>query len=286
LGGAIANGWEFNTLKWDWNSGKTYLGMAIGVAVSCLFLASISSGGLVAGAGATDADALNSATNVKANEFYENNKASMNKQMLRDSNSPEYRADVMSNFPSYNNLGTPEIIVGPLQYYGWTSDNITIEELEATIGGKPQTGQVETRFGFCGQCHNPNSNMYYHPDLVQARIDGLIINIGINMAVGGIVSAELTLAELANSGSIMRSLGAASRAEMLASKLKLNINSPVARQVLNSLDEPVESFITTYRKASIRSVFPGEYLNMTVEEALRSGNTTVRKLLIDGRFVK
>ena len=91
---------------------------------------------------------------------------------------------------------------------------------------------------------------------------------------------------IANSGPIVRSLGAASKAEMLAVKLKLNINSPVARQVLNSLDQSVESFITTYRKASIRSVFPEEYLGKTVEEALRSGNTTVRKLLTDGRFVK
>jgi hypothetical protein len=101
-------------------------------------------------------------------------------------------------------------------------------------------------------------------------------------AVGEIVAET----GLANSGPIMRSLGAASKAEMLAKKLNLNINSPVARQVLNSLDQTVESFINTYRKGSIKSVFPGEYLNMTVEDALRSGNTTVRKLLTDGRFVK
>lgn len=89
-----------------------------------------------------------------------------------------------------------------------------------------------------------------------------------------------------NSGPIMKSLGAASRAEMLAKKLKMNINSPTTRQVLNSLDESVESFISTYRRSSIRSEIPGQFLNQTVEEALKSGNTTIRKLLTDGRFVK
>ncbi len=91
---------------------------------------------------------------------------------------------------------------------------------------------------------------------------------------------------LPRSGPILKSVGAASRAEMLARKLKLNINSPTTRQVLNSLDDTVDSFISQFRKPSIRSELPGEFLNGTVEEALRSGNTTVRKLLIDSRFVK
>jgi len=85
---------------------------------------------------------------------------------------------------------------------------------------------------------------------------------------------------------IIRSAGAASRAEMLAKKLKLNINNPITRQVLNSLDDTVEPFITQFRKSSIRSELPGEFLNQTVEQALRSVNTTVRKLLIDSIFVK
>lgn len=84
----------------------------------------------------------------------------------------------------------------------------------------------------------------------------------------------------------MKCLGAASRAEMLAKKLKMNINSPTTRQVLNSLDESVESFISTYRKSSIRFEIPGEFVNQTVGEALKSDNTTIRKLLTDGRFVK
>jgi len=89
-----------------------------------------------------------------------------------------------------------------------------------------------------------------------------------------------------NSGPIMKGLGAASRAEMLAKKLKLNINSETTRQLLNNLDETVESFIAAFRKASIKSELPGEFLNKTVEEALKAGNTTVRKLLTDNRFVK
>lgn len=84
----------------------------------------------------------------------------------------------------------------------------------------------------------------------------------------------------------MRSLGAASKAEMLAKKFKMNINSPTTRQVLSSLDETVESFISTYRKSSIRSEVPGQFMNQTVGEALNSGNTTIRKLLTDGRFIK
>jgi RHS repeat-associated protein len=91
---------------------------------------------------------------------------------------------------------------------------------------------------------------------------------------------------LPNSGPIMHGLGAASRAEMLAIKLKMNINSATTRQVLNSLDETVESFISKYRKSSITNEMPGQFMKQTVEEALKSGNTTVRKLLTDGRFVK
>lgn len=30
----------------------------------------------------------------------------------------------------------------------------------------------------------------------------------------------------------------------------------------------------------------GEFINQTVEEALKNGNSTIRKLLTDGRFIK
>lgn len=84
----------------------------------------------------------------------------------------------------------------------------------------------------------------------------------------------------------MRSLGAASKAEMLAKKFKMNLNSPTTRQVLNSLDESVESFISIHRKSSIRSEIPGEFLNQSAGQALKSGNTTIRKLLTELRFAK
>jgi LysM repeat protein len=89
---------------------------------------------------------------------------------------------------------------------------------------------------------------------------------------------------------IISSVGAASRAERLAMKLKMNMDSPTTRQVLNSLDDKVETFIANFRKASIYSEFPGgqggSFSQMTIEEALRTGNTTVKKLLIDLRFRK
>ena len=72
----------------------------------------------------------------------------------------------------------------------------------------------------------------------------------------------------------------------LAKKYKLNINSPITQQIIDSLDKSVDSFISTYRKSSIRAEVPGEFINQTVEEALKNGNSTIRKLLTDGRFIK
>jgi hypothetical protein len=90
---------------------------------------------------------------------------------------------------------------------------------------------------------------------------------------------------LPRSGPIPRSLGAMSRAEQLARKLKLNINSPTTRRMLNSLDDKVSTFIGKFRKGSIQQKLPSEVLDMTVEEALKH-STTARKLLTDGRFAK
>ena len=110
----------------------------------------------------------------------------------------------------------------------------------------------------------------------------------LSMAVESGSGAGKNFHRFANNGvsSIFNSLGAASRADMFARKFNMNLNSPTVRQVLNNLDETVSSFISKNRKSSIRRVFPGEYLNMTVEEALNSGNRTVKKLLIDNRFAK
>lgn len=76
-----------------------------------------------------------------------------------------------------------------------------------------------------------------------------------------------------------------SRAEMLARKLKMNIDSPTTRQVLNSLDDSVRTFVAQFRKGSINRELPGEVMDLTVEQALQH-STKVRKLLTDGRFVK
>lgn len=72
----------------------------------------------------------------------------------------------------------------------------------------------------------------------------------------------------------------------LAKKYKLNINSPITQQIIDSLDKSVDSFISTYRESSIRAEVPSEFINQTVEEALKNGNSTIRKLLTDGRFIK
>ena len=88
------------------------------------------------------------------------------------------------------------------------------------------------------------------------------------------------------SGPILQTVGAASRSEMMARRLNIKLNNPAARQVLNSLDDTVESFISRFRKASIRSKIPGQFFNMTLEDALNSGNRTVKKLLTDKRFAK
>ncbi|WP_155990222.1 RHS repeat domain-containing protein [Terrimonas ferruginea] len=126
------------------------------------------------------------------------------------------------------------------------------------------------------------------------KIDPSAINVEDLLLVGLVVkqgakmfaSAMSRKVSMPNSGPIMIAVGAASRAEMIARKFKMNLNSAPTRQVLNSLDETVDSFISKYRKASIRSEMPGEFLNLTVQEALEKGRSTVRKLLIDNRFIK
>jgi hypothetical protein len=72
----------------------------------------------------------------------------------------------------------------------------------------------------------------------------------------------------------------------LAKKLNLNINSPTTKQLLENIKLSCSDFISRFRSPKIRGEFPGEFLNKTVEEALKSANTTVRKLLTDSRFVK
>ena len=76
-----------------------------------------------------------------------------------------------------------------------------------------------------------------------------------------------------------------SRAAALARKLKLNINSPTTKQVLNSLDDTVSTFVGQFRQGRILKELPTDVLGMTVEDALLH-STKVRKLLLDARLVK
>jgi hypothetical protein len=90
---------------------------------------------------------------------------------------------------------------------------------------------------------------------------------------------------LPRSGPIARSVGAMSRSEALARKLGLNIKSATTRQVLNSLDMRVVDFVGRFRAGSIKGRLPSEVMGMSVEQALQH-SSTVRKLLIDTRFIK
>ena len=122
-----------------------------------------------------------------------------------------------------------------------------------------------------------------------------VIDLPVGIAVGALTKAAVSAisgrfttaptSALANSGPIPQSLGAASRAEGLARKLNLNINSPTTRQVLNSLDTDVSSFVSQYRKGSIWRELPGEVADMTVAEAIQH-SSTARKLLTSNRFAK
>jgi RHS repeat-associated protein len=55
------------------------------------------------------------------------------------------------------------------------------------VGGAGGSWNSKNRYpdiGFCGQCHNPRSYLYYHPDLVQARQDAFYYSLGVNIGVG------------------------------------------------------------------------------------------------------
>jgi hypothetical protein len=129
---------------------------------------------------------------------------------------------------------------------------------------------------------NPCSG-WYTAGGITGEVVVAIATSGIGAEAGGI--AKGVSRALPRSGPIPRSLGAMSRAGDLARKLRLNASSPTTRQLLNSLDDTVRSFVGKFRQASINRRLPGEVLDLTVEEALQH-SSTVRKLLTDGRFVK
>lgn len=107
----------------------------------------------------------------------------------------------------------------------------------------------------------------------------------------GKAAAKGTAETLEAGGRLMpRSLGAASRTEMFARRFSLNPNSLPSRQILDNLDTKVVDFIGKFRKGSVKSEVPGEFLDKTLEEAFKEADSELRKklrkLLIDGRFAK
>ena len=77
-----------------------------------------------------------------------------------------------------------------------------------------------------------------------------------------------------------------------ARKFNLDKDNPTDRKVLDNLDTSVEEFIAKDRKGSIRSEFPGEFLDVSLRKVLeeaKNGNRAARtayKLLIEKRFLK
>jgi hypothetical protein len=48
----------------------------------------------------------------------------------------------------------------------------------------------------------------------------------------------------------------------------------------------VADFVGQFREGRVLRQLPGEFLDQTVEQALRSGDATVRKLLVSGEYEK
>jgi len=65
-----------------------------------------------------------------------------------------------------------------------------------------------------------------------------------------------------------------------ARRIKIDSNNPA----VSNRGMTVQDFIGKFRNGEVNRKFPGEFKDQTVEEALKSGNSTVRKLLTDGRW--
>ena len=70
----------------------------------------------------------------------------------------------------------------------------------------------------------------------------------------------------------------------LAKGWGLNADSSTTEEILEHLDMSVAEFVGSMRKGSIRRELPAEALDSTLREAFDSGDTTVRKLLLDRRW--
>jgi hypothetical protein len=69
-------------------------------------------------------------------------------------------------------------------------------------------------------------------------------------------------------------------------RVGLNERSSTAQVLAEHRRLSVDAFVGEFRRGSIRRQIPSEFLNVTVEDALLSRNSTVRKLLTDERYVR
>jgi hypothetical protein len=53
-----------------------------------------------------------------------------------------------------------------------------------------------TKYGFCGQCHNPESPSYNDPSLIQQRKDAVIVKVWAGLMAGGFASIPKTAVSL------------------------------------------------------------------------------------------
>jgi len=89
-----------------------------------------------------------------------------------------------------------------------------------------------------------------------------------------------------NSGSQSNAQGTNPDLARLGAQLGIKADSKAGANVLENRNTTVREFIAKNRRASILRRFPSEYLDKTVEQAIRQGGTDVKKLLLDSRFSK
>jgi hypothetical protein len=120
------------------------------------------------------------------------------------------------------------------------------------------------------------------PAAVAATTGGIAVGAGVGTALGRSLSSLVFREGSSRAGSG----GGQNPASSWGRQYGLNGNSPTTQNLYSNRGMKVDQFISRFRKGGIREVFPSEYMNMTVDEALQQGGSTVRKLLVNGRFVR
>jgi RHS repeat-associated protein len=103
------------------------------------------------------------------------------------------------------------------------------------------------------------------------------------MLLGSALDAAVLLSEAIDGGASSEDDGGLGR---WSRSNGLNASSSTTQNLFANRSMNVTDFIGRFRKGSIREVFPSEFMDKSVDEALRVGGSTVRKLLTDGRFVR